>query len=81
MRKKTDPKLEFLGWCFLAFLIELLVGGRPRFCLAYLLLGQAVEGRAIMGSDHRSLSHRGQAIIGVTSIKSKVALEEERTIG
>ena len=40
----------------MAFLIEPLVGGRPRFCLV--LRGRAVGGRTIKGRDHRSSSHR-----------------------
>lgn len=33
LRKKTDPKLELQGYCFLAFLLELLVGDWSHSCL------------------------------------------------
>ena len=64
-RRKTDPKVEPLGHCFLAFLLEPLVGGRPRFRLAYLLRGRAVGGRAIVG----------RAIGGATSMRGEIILE------
>ena len=53
LRRKTDPKFELLGYCFLAFLLEPLVEGPPRFRLV--LRGRAVRGRTIVGWDHRRL--------------------------
>ena len=51
LRRKTDPKPESWGYCFLAFLLEPLVGGRS--CSRLVLRGRVVEGRTIVGQDRR----------------------------
>ena len=43
----------------LGFLDRVIGEWRPRFCLIYLLWGQAVRNRANVGWDHWSSSHKG----------------------
>ena len=77
----------------MAFLIEPLIGDRPRFCLV--LRGQAVGSQTIKGRNLQGSSYRGsrlaevellwvgtigaQVIVGATWIRGKVALKEEKT--
>ena len=66
LRRKTDSKLEPLGECFLAFLLEPLVGGWPRF--RWVLQGRAIEGRTIVGRDIVSQAVASQAIAAQTIV-------------
>ena len=66
LRRKTDPKLEPLGKCFLVFLLEPLVGGWP--CFRWVLQGQAIKGKTIVGRDIVSQAVASQTIVTQTII-------------
>ena len=71
------------GYYVFTFLFRVLVAaGRPHFRLVS--RDRVVEGRTIEGRNHRESSYckstfAGGAVGGATSIRGKVALEEERT--